>query len=241
MLRADVALIGGTGTGEILRTWGGRAVCVPTPAGPLRGRLAERDGLTAFLLHRHSSGHRVPPHLVGYKAMALGLAAVGAKCCLSTAAVGSLRTDWAPGTMAVCTDMIDVTGRRQTLFDHSVKHTPMDPAFLAARWLTQAAGDLAKPNACYVCADGPRYETPAEVKAMVAAGGDVVGMTAGTEAVLFREAGVPYGCLAVVTNIGVGLSPEGVEHGQVTDVMTKAGPAALDIIWSAACAAAQAT
>jgi 5'-methylthioadenosine phosphorylase len=157
VLRADVALIGGTGTGDMLRSWGGRAVCVPTPAGPLRGRAVEREGLVAFVLHRHSAGHRVPPHLVGYKAMALGLAALQVRCCLSTAAVGSLRTDWTPGTMAVCTDMLDVTGRRQTLFDHSVKHTPMDPAFLAARWLVAAADGRAKPEACYVCADGPRY------------------------------------------------------------------------------------
>jgi len=32
-------------------------------------------------------------------------------------------------------------------------------------------------------------------------------MTAGTEAILMREAEVDYGCLAIVTNMAAGISP----------------------------------
>jgi 5'-methylthioadenosine phosphorylase len=68
---------------------------------------------------------------------------------------------------------------------------------------------------CYVATDGPRYETPAEVRMFAALGGDVVGMTGLPEAVLAKELGLDYGALAMVTNLGAGLGGE-LSHAEVT-------------------------
>jgi 5'-methylthioadenosine phosphorylase len=92
----------------------------------------------------------------------------------------------------------------------------------------------AQPSAVYVGYDGPRYETPAEVKALGQLGGDVVGMTASTEAVLMREAGVDYGCLAIVTNLGSGLASEHLSHDEVVNVMESLGGQIAEALLSAA-------
>jgi 5'-methylthioadenosine phosphorylase len=238
-MQVDVGIIGGTGIGERLLRFGGRALHVPTAAGCLRGRYVQVEGLNLFLIGRHSAGHKVPPHKVNYRAMALGMQAAGVKACLSTAAVGSLRAEWRPGTMVACSDFLDFTGRRQTLFDRQVVHTdfsnPFGPRSHAA--ILAAAEELGEPvqaGGVYMCGDGPRYETPAEIDLYSKIGADLAGMTAGTEAILMREAGVDYGCLAIVTNLACGISEAPLNHEEVVDEMNRSGERAVMILLNAA-------
>ncbi len=234
MVSADVAIIGGTGIGDRLAALGGEPFSVENKYGPISGLRLEYEGVRLALVQRHSAGHRTPPHLVNYRAIATGLASLGAKACLASAAVGSLRTDWPVGTLAICRDFLDLTGRRLTLFDDVVKHTDFSEPMPASRAIEAACSELriqAKDQAVYLGADGPRYETPAEIRMMRMLGGDVVGMTASTEAILMREAGVAYGCLAVVTNLGTGLDPDvQPDHGAVTDVMQSQGDLVVSIL-----------
>ncbi len=234
MLKADVALVGGTGVGARLAGLGGTPLHVPTPFGVMRGRLTTIDGLSVGVVRRHAEGHRTPPHLVRYEAIADGLRRIGVRACFSTAAVGSLHEDWPVGQLAVCTDLLDLSGRGTTLFDREVRHTDFSSPFPAARHLRKAAGDEAEPNAVYACMDGPRYETPHEIAMLKKLGADVVGMTAASEAIAMREAGVPYGCLAVVTNLGCGIGQEELSHGEVTDVMQERGERIVQILLEAA-------
>lgn len=48
------------------------------------------------------------------------------------------------------------------------------------------------PHGTYICTEGPRFETPAEIKAYRQWGADVVGMTNLPECVLAREAEICY-------------------------------------------------
>jgi len=226
MVKADAALIGGTGIGEILRAHPGRAVMVPTPFGPMRGWLQDRQGQRVVVVARHAAGHKTPPHGIGYRAIAEGLRLMGVRRCLATAAVGSLRVDWAPGTLAVVTDFIDATGRQVTGFNRTVNHVDMSQCFAGSAAIGAALKELGLPHAdrsVYVGMDGPRYETAAEIRMLQMLGGDVVGMTATSEAIAMAEAGVEYGLISVVTNLGCGLDPEGIDHGAVTDVMKERG------------------
>jgi len=234
VLKADVALVGGTGVGDRLAALGGAALHVPTPFGVLRGRLIDVDGLSVVAVRRHAEGHKTPPHMVRYEAIADGLRRLGVRACFSTAAVGSLHEDWPVGQLAVCTDILDLSCRRTTLFDREVRHTDFSSPFPAARHLRSAAGEDAEPNAVYACMDGPRYETPHEITILRQLGADVVGMTAASEAIAMREAGVPYGCLAVVTNLGCGLGHEELAHDEVTDVMESRGERIVQILLEAA-------
>ena len=70
-------------------------------------------------------------------------------------------------------------------------------------------------EAVYVGAEGPRYETPAEIALYQSWGGDVVGMTNIPEAVLAREAGLCYAAVAVVTNAAAGIGSSPVSHDEV--------------------------
>jgi 5'-methylthioadenosine phosphorylase len=228
VLKADVALIGGTGIGERLAALGGQALIVPTPYGMLRGRLVPFEGRSLLVVQRHSRGHKVPPHAVEYEAMADGLRRLGVHGCLASAAVGSLREDWPVGTMAACTDFFDATGSGTTLFNDEVRHTDFTSPFPLAGLLEGAVGPCV-----YACMSGPRYETPFEVRTLRALGADVVGMTAALEAIAMREAGVPYGCLAVVTNLACGIAQTTLDHGEVTDAMASHGERAVAILLGA--------
>ncbi len=232
-MKVDVGLIGGTGVGSLLVREEGRAVHIPTPYGVARGKAMQIEGRTALLLSRHSAGHSVPPHRVNYLAMASALAQVGATYCFATAAVGSLSLARPVGTLMVCSDFLDCTYRNLTLHDSEVVHTPFAQPFgLEARSAVLAGAKLVGTpvldGGVYLGLNGPRFETPHEVQ-MLSKIGDVVGMTASSEAIAMKEAGVQYALLAVVTNMGEGLGGV-VEHGIVGETMQELGPKAVAIL-----------
>jgi 5'-methylthioadenosine phosphorylase len=235
-MRVDAGIIGGTGIGALLLAMPGEVVHVPTEKGFLRGRLLDVEGKKVFALSRHSSGHKVPPHKVNYAAMAVGLRQLGARKCFATAAVGSLRPEWGCGTLVACSDFVDMTGRFPTLYDREVVHTDFSHPFPARNAILQAAVDLGAPvhdGGVYVCGNGPRYETPEEIRLYGEFGGDVVGMTAASEAILMREAGIDYGCLAIVTNLACGITDQPLSHEEVVDEMNRSGDLALRILLQA--------
>lgn len=232
-------MVGGTGMGAPLAELGGSPMFVPTPAGGLRGKVVELPGLRLIYVSRHSAGHKVPPHLVNYKAMALGLRKLGVKACFATAAVGSIRNMWGPGTLVLCSDYLDFSSRNITLFDDSITHRDFSEPFSkmgreAILAEANSTGVAVVPDGVYVNANGPRYETPQEIRTYRELGGDVVGMTAASEAIAMREAEVPYTCLAVVTNLAAGLTDGVLGHEEVVDVMTERGPAVLKLLLGAA-------
>lgn len=231
-MTVDAAIIGGTGVGERLGTLGGRLLHVPTAHGVLRGKVIEHAGKSVMLLKRHSAGHKVPPHLVNYRSMALGLKALGVKACFATAAVGSLRPEWGAGTLVVPHDFLDLTARNVTLYDREVVHTDFSSPLPARKHILRAASDEgleAKDQGIYVCGNGPRYESPHEID-LYGKVGDVVGMTASTEAIVMREAGVDYGCLAVVTNLACGIADQPLSHEEVVEEMERSGEKAVRIL-----------
>src|SRR5690606_11331975 len=118
-------------------------------------------------------------------------------------------------------------GRPATFFDGEggrVVHLDMtDPYCPDVRCrLAEAAareGIRVHNGGVYLCAEGPRYETRAEIRAFRLLGADVVGMTGVPEVVLAREAGLCYASVALVTNMAAGLTDDEVTHAAVTKVM----------------------
>lgn len=227
-MRVVAGIIGGTGIGDRLLELGGVPIHIPTAFGLVRGRRVEVEGHPVFVMSRHSAGHKVPPHKVNYRAMAVGLRALGCRLCLSTAAVGSLREDWTSGTLAICSDFLDLTARNVTLFNREVVHTdfsqPFGPVCRGA--LLESAktcGLHVERQAVYVNGNGPRYETPYEVAMYRRLGADVVGMTAASEAIAMREAGIDYACVSVVTNMACGIVTAPLTHDEVVAEMSRAG------------------
>lgn len=236
VISVDLALIGGTGIGSRLAELGGRSIAHPTPFGMLRGRIVNHNQTSILLVQRHASGHKTPPHLVNYRSIAWGTKNLGAKLCISSAAVGCLRAEWPVGSLALCTDFLDLSARNITLFDQKVEHTDMTHPFPAHEQIQSIADQLKIPlhsPAIYVTNPGPRYESPAEIEQVRRLGGDLVGMTASTEAIAMREAGVPYSCIALVTNHAAGMGDEKLDHEDVVRVMNESGQKVVDIMLAA--------
>ena len=55
------------------------------------------------------------------------------------------------------------------------------------------------------CTEGPRYETPAEIKMLRTLGCQIVGMTGAPEAFLARELEMCYASISFVSNMAAGL------------------------------------
>jgi 5'-methylthioadenosine phosphorylase len=223
-----IGLIAGTGMDLLAST--GKWTEVSTPYGPAYTALTVFGGRDVAMVQRHGQGLNVPPHLINYHANIWALRNMGVSRVLATAAVGSMRKDMPPGTFAVIGDFIDFTKHRDTtIFDRpaaEVVHVdfthPYCPEVSSA--LETAAHDLGiglGRRVVYVCVDGPRYETPAEIRMFAQWGGDVVGMTGVPEVVLAREFGMCYGALAILTNYAAGITDRPLSHGDVRTSVTK--------------------
>jgi 5-methylthioadenosine/S-adenosylhomocysteine deaminase len=141
---------------------------------------------------------------------------------------GSLRPEQYPvGTLSVPHDFFDPM-RIVSCFEHS-QEGHVSPGFdepLRAELLRvlNAAGFKARDRAVYVQTQGPRFETPAEVR-FLASCGDLVGMTCAHEATLFRELKVPYALVCMADNVANGLAarqltPEEFHEGVARNLAT---------------------
>jgi 5'-methylthioadenosine phosphorylase len=143
--------------------------------------------------------------------------------------------------MVACSDFFDFTGRFATMFDSTVIHTDFTYPFAeSVRHVLLAVaaseGLPIQPTGVYLGGNGPRYETPGEIQYYSSIKADLVGMTASSEAIVMREAGVDYGCLAIVTNLAAGISDQQLSHQEVEDEMNRSGERALSIMLGAALA-----
>jgi purine-nucleoside phosphorylase len=77
----------------------------------------------------------------------------------------------------------------------------------------------------YVGVLGPSYETPAEVAAFRALGGDVVGMSTVLEVIAGHHMGMRCAVLSLISNPGAGVTGEVLDHADVLDAGREAaGP-----------------
>jgi 5'-methylthioadenosine phosphorylase len=98
-------------------------------------------------------------------------------------------------------------------------------------------GEIALQNGgTYLCTDGPRFETPAEIRVFAGWGADVVGMTGVPEATLAREAQISYAGVSIVTNLAAGISPEPLTQGEVLEAMRTAMPQVSQLLLQSALA-----
>jgi 5'-methylthioadenosine phosphorylase len=216
-------IIGGTG----LYGMGGEAQqrVVDTDYGAIALDVVSLAGQEVAFVARHGRGHTIPPHMVNYRGIIAALRSLGASRILASAAVGTLNPIMQPGDFALPDQFLDFTrGRPSTFFDGAqgeVRHTDMTvPYCPQLREELQRAGDFLgdalHAAAVYVCTDGPRFETPAEIEMFRRLAGDLVGMTGVPEVSLAREAGMCYAALAVITNWAAGLAESPIKHDDVS-------------------------
>ena len=173
------------------------------------GRAVVRTHGEHLLLNRHGPAH-LPPHAINHRANIQALADLGFRDVVALNSVGSLQLELVPGTLLSCDDYVSF--RPATFSDTELR--ALGPE-IANNLIGKIASALPYPlpvGKVYVQTPGPRFETRAEVR-ILRQWGDVVGMTAASEADLCREIGLNYNSLCMVDNYANGihgtvLSPE---------------------------------
>ncbi len=228
-----VAIIGGTGVYNQSLLENEHEINVDTRFGTVKMMQGEYSGRKVFFLARHGGGHAVPPHLVNYRANIAALKKLDVNAIIATAAVGTLRESMPPGSRVVIDQFIDFTKNRTLTFYegkegfvvHSDFTEPYCPEVRAAIFRAGASLKLGLVDGgCYVCAEGPRFETPAEIQMIDKWGGDLVGMTNVPEVVLAREAGLCYATIALPANYAAGIAVTPLTHEEVLKEMERGKP-----------------
>lgn len=174
------------------------------------------EGVEIVFLTRHGVKHSVPPHRINYRANIKAMKDLNVSAIIAVNVVGGIEPTLAPGEISIIDDFIDFTsGRESTFFDgtgpEGVQHIDMTNVYdkniqkLLQNSATAQSIKLAT-GGIYAGFNGPRFETPAEIRFAQLAGATVVGMTGCPEAPLARELGIPFASIALVVNPAAGLS-----------------------------------
>jgi purine nucleoside phosphorylase len=139
----------------------------------------------------------------------------GVRRILSDAGVGSLNHLLDPGDLVVVDDFVDQTTDRDRYGMVAGHHLLImrDPACAVEREALVAAARRLAPSrrlftrGTYVVTEGPRFESPAEVRHLQSMG-DVVGQSFSPEVWLARDIGACYAGIYVVVNYGEGVVQE---------------------------------
>ncbi len=225
---AIIGVIGGSGLYDVPDLKIKDSVRVSTPYGEpsdlyKTGRWLDRE---VVFLPRHGSAHHIQPHKVNYRANIWGFRELGAGQIISICSSGGISPGMKPGMIAVPDQIIDMTnGRLSTFYDgDDVVHVDFTEPFCPdmRRHVAAAAasaGAAVVNSGVYVCTNGPRLETAAEIRTFSGWGADMVGMTLMPEAVLARELEICFTCIAVITNFAAGIAAEKLTTREVLSSM----------------------
>ncbi|MEZ0361562.1 MAG: S-methyl-5'-thioadenosine phosphorylase [Hydrogenobacter sp.] len=245
-----LGIIGGSGLYNLESAKKLEEVTFSTPFGEPSSPIVifQLEGRKIAFLSRHGKGHVYPPHLVPYRANLWAFRELGVDRILSLSAVGGIKGDLRPGDYVVVNDFIDLTKSRESTFyegklSHKVSgedkvakllregrvvHVDMSEAYCPQlrNVICSVLEKLGLPfhrEGVYACTEGPRFETPSEIRAIERLGGDVVGMTGYPEVVLAKELAMCYCSLCIVTNPAAGIASYRLTSDEVISLMKKKG------------------
>ncbi|MDI6725088.1 MAG: S-methyl-5'-thioadenosine phosphorylase [Methanobacterium sp.] len=231
-----IGIIGGTGIYEIVEMGDRietRVIETPYGKSPEINIFKLNDKDVAFM-PRHAKGHEYPPHMINYRANLYAMGQLGVQRIIATNAVGSLEISIKPGDLLVPNDFLDFTKLRQsTFYDKKTVHIDItEPYCHDLRNYLISAGDVVD-KGVYVCTEGPRFETAAEIKMFKQLGGSVVGMTGIPEAILARELQICYASVCMVSNYAASISPTKLTIKEVFEIVEDKKEDLVNLIYNA--------
>jgi 5'-methylthioadenosine phosphorylase len=212
-MRERVAIIGGTGI-DGLPGMDLHLQVVQTPYGEVTVYVVEKQPFPIVYLNRHGPNRKNPPHAINYLGNMKALQLLGVRRIFATNAVGSINRRMPPLSLVVLSDFINFTSGRPLSYynggDSGHAYLEMNQPYCQAlrkRLLEQAnlAGLDLIDGGVYGATNGPRFETPAEIRMYERLGVDLVGMTGVPESHLARELGMHYAAVAYSINWAAGL------------------------------------
>ena len=150
---------------------------------------------------------------------------LGCETLLVTNAAGCVHTDWHAGDIMLIQDHIKLSGdsplRGENLPEFGVRFP--DASHLYTPQLQDlartVAQNLAMPlrEGVYYYSFGPQYETPAEIRAIRALGGDAVGMSTAPEVIVAAHCGMRVLGFSLLSNMAAGMLPQPLSEEEVLE------------------------
>lgn len=161
-----------------------------------------------FFLSRHGeSGYDLAPSFVNYRANIYALKDLGVRAVVSWSETRAITHNFKIGQYVLVDDLIDETyARANTFFENQGLGVVRQwPVFCPS--LRNALVQTLRDEHCefadggvYVCVEGPRRETPAEVRKYTAFGAELIGMTLAPEVFLAKELQMCYASVCYVAS-----------------------------------------
>lgn len=186
---------------------------------PLTCMTFDKDGETREIIflqrHHNGEGSNRPPHAINHRANIMAMKDSGCDAIMAVCSVGAIAQDFPPGKVGLAEQYIDFTGEASTFHDDEAVFTSVTEPFslelnsILEQSLRGSQGFSSDENLMYTywLAQGPHFETRAEIDAIETLGGDMVGMTMPREAKLAREIEIPYVAVCISSNWAAGREP----------------------------------
>lgn len=155
-------------------------------------------------------------------------ARLGVGIALLTNAAGGIREDLVPGSLMPLSNHLE-WNRPHAWRERSVM-SPYSPRLLEVVVNRGLVMGLQLKPGVYGAVTGPSYETPAEIRALRAAGADAVGMSTSREISAGVAAGLECAAVSLVTNRAAGLSSDRLTHDDVLATGKAAANTLADLI-----------
>jgi purine-nucleoside phosphorylase len=163
---------------------------------------------------------------------------LGSPIYLATNAVGAIDPRFAPGSLVIVSDHLNLQGVNPLVGEWAPWRQPAFPDMthvydaelreLALRHANAVGFDVHE--GVYAAVLGPSFETPSEVEMLRRAGASVVGMSTVPEVIAARHMGMRVLTISLATNSAAGLSPRPLTHEEVMEAGAAARSKLRDLI-----------
>jgi len=148
---------------------------------------------------------------------------LGVRTLVLTNAAGTLNVEFAPGSLMVISDHVNLLGANPLTGPNDDRFGPRFPDLtsvyapeLQNMVIEEArAMGMEMRRGIYAALSGPSYETPAEIHMVRTLGADAVGMSTVPEAIVARHMEMQVIGISCITNLAAGVSSRPIDHSQV--------------------------
>ena len=156
---------------------------------------------------------------------------LGVEQVVLTNACGGINREFAPGTLMLLTDFINMMGTNPLIGPNDERFGPRfpdmtEPYSLELRNLAKQTADelgISYQEGVYLGFMGPCYETAAEIRAFAGMGADAVGMSTVPETMVCNYLGMKVLAVSCITNMATGIQTVKHSHARVLEIANQAG------------------
>jgi len=225
-MEPGIAIIGGSQAYTLLREKRlgeeKETLVLNTPFGPSAPLHRFQQGELGFwFLSRHGErGYERSAPFVNYRANIWALKELGTQRIVAWSGPGIINLKYRIGSFVLPHDVIDETRGRPSTFYEGKGLGFIRQGQVFCPWMRERIAEVLRflglhyyPEGVYVCTQGPRLETAAEIRKYRLFGGDLVGMTLVPEVFLAKELEMCYAAICYLTNYAEGVVERGYQQG----------------------------